>query len=150
MKKNLSHAKRYALRKDKSKPILDEIKIWLNKQIKCTPPKGTLGKAIQYMLNRWSQLNHYLLDGRLEIDTNDLENDVRPFALGKNNWIFKGSPRGAKAGATFYSLIRTCVANGIEPFAYLKYLFEHLRTCSCEDDYHKLLPYRIDPNLLGR
>lgn len=145
---NMSVEQRFELRRNKSVPVLLQLKNWLEKIKLSTSPQGILGKGIEYMLEHWDVLNHYLLDGRLEIDNNWVENDIRPFAVGKKNWLFKGSPLGAKAGACFYSLIATCKANDIDPFKYLNYLFTQLPFCKIENDYRQLLPYNIDLNLL--
>lgn len=145
-----SVTERYAIRQERSKPILDKIKLWLDKSIRGSPPKGKLGKAIQYMLDRWQQLNYYLLDGQLHIDNNPIENDIRLFALGKKNWLFKGSPRGAKAGAIFYSLIKTAQANGLEPYQYLCYLFNQLLHCKEKADYEKLLPWNLNAEIIQK
>lgn len=147
---NLLFGERYQLRLEKSKPILDKLKVWLDKTVSGASIKGKLGNAIQYMLDRWDELTNYLKAGYLEIDNNWVENDIRPFAIGKKNWLFAGSPRGAKAGANFYSLIMTCKANGIDPYQYLNYLFNHLRECSTEDDFRKLLPYNVAPEKLAK
>ena len=120
---------RYALRLQQAKPILEQIKTWLDKTIKTTVPQSELGKGLDYMHLRWGELTAYLLDGRLEIDNNLIENLIRPFALGRKNWMMSGSPRGAHASALFYSLIATAKANGLNPFDYLKYLFENIRSC---------------------
>ena len=107
-----SHQQRYELRLQQAKPILDELKNWLDKTIKTTAPQSELGKALDYMHGRWYELTAYLLDGRLEIDNNLIENLIRPFALGRKNWLVAGSPRGAYAGALFYSLTSLLVCNG--------------------------------------
>jgi len=117
----------------------------LDKSICGTPPKGKLGKAIKYIIDRWEPLNHYLLDGCLHIDNNPIENDIRLFALGKKNWLFKGSPRGAKAGAIFFSLIKTAQANQLEPYAYFRYMLERLVHCKTQQDYAALLPWNLTP-----
>lgn len=83
------------------------------------------------------------LDGSLEIDNNAIENLIRPFALGRKNWLFSGSPRGAEASALFYSLIATAKANGLMPFDYLKTLFENIRDCKTTEDYSLLLPFNL-------
>ena len=96
---------------------------------------------------RWNELTAYLLDGCLEIDNNLIENLIRPFALGRKNWLVAGSPRGAYAGALFYSLIATAKANGLNPFDYLKNLFENIRSCRSAEDYKALLPFNLStPN----
>ena len=144
----LTAKERYDLRLEQSVPILDKIRAWLDRCIEGTPPKGKLGRGIRYMLDRWEELTHYLKDGNLEIDNNLIENDIRPFALGKKNWLFAGNPRGAKAGAVFYSLIKTAQANGIEPYAYLRYILERIRGCKVESDYEMLLPWNISVDQL--
>ena len=88
-------------------------------------------------------LNNYLLDGQLQIDNNLIENDIRLFAQGKRNWLFKGSPRGAKAGAIFYSLIKTAKANQLDPYDYLRYMLSRIAECKEREDYLKLLPWNL-------
>jgi transposase len=140
---NLSAAARYELRQEQSKPVLDAFKIWLDHHLTKTSEQGKIGKAIHYCLNHWTELNNYLKDGRIEIDNNLIENAIRPFALGRKNWLFMGSPAGANAGAVFYSLIETCKANNIEPYQYLCAMLNRIRKCVTEDDYRKLLPQNI-------
>jgi transposase len=139
----LSAEARYELRQKQSKPVLDSFKIWLDHHLTKTSEQAKIGKAIRYCLNHWTELNNYLKDGRIEIDNNLIENAIRPFALGRKNWLFMGSPAGAKAGALFYSLIETCKANNIEPYQYLCAMLNRIRKCQTEDDYRKLLPQFI-------
>lgn len=140
---NLSADARYELRQERSKPVLDNFKVWLDHHLTKTSEQAKIGKAIRYCLNHWIKLNNYLKDGRIEIDNNLIENAIRPFALGRKNWIFMGSPTGAKAGAIFYSLIETCKANNIEPYQYLCAMLNRIRECVTADDYRKLLPQFI-------
>lgn len=142
--KQLSPDKRYQLRLEKAEPILDKIKQWLDGSINVVPPSSAIGKGISYMLNRWGELIAYLKDGRLELDNNWVENNIRPFAIGRKNWLFAASPRGADASALFYSLIITCKANSIEPYAYFNYMLNRIRDCHSEEDYRELLPYNIE------
>jgi transposase len=102
--------------------------------------QSKIGEAIRYVLSNWDFLINYLKDGRVEIDNNLLENAIRPFALGRKNWLFNGNPSGAKAGAIFYSLIETCKANNIEPYNYFCSMLHRIRLCQTENDYRKLLP----------
>jgi transposase len=139
----LSPEARYQLRLEKSVPILGAFKKWLDHHLTKTSEQGTIGKAIRYCLNHWVELNNYLKDGRIEIDNNLVENAIRPFALGRKNWLFNGSPAGAKAGAIFYSLIETCKANNVEPYQYLCAMLNRIRECVTEADYRKLLPQFI-------
>jgi transposase len=141
---NLTPSQRFALRQEYAQPILEKIKAWLDKSLGKTPPKSKLGSAIAYMLKRWQELTNYLADGQLEIDNNGIENAIRPFTLGRKNWIFGGSPRGAEASATLYSLLLTCKANNIEPSAYLNAMLPKLRACQNEADYAALLPFNIN------
>jgi len=139
----------YALRQEKAKPILDEFKNWLDKTEPLTPPQGLLGKAIKYTLGIWSKLCVYIEDGRLKPDNNTAENAIRPFVLGRKNWLFAGHPKGAAACATFLSLIETAKANDLEPFAYLRYLFEQLPLANTQEEYRALLPQYFDPKLIN-
>ena len=131
------------LRQEKAKPILDQFKTWLDAHHPLVPPKSLLGKAIQYTLNQWDRLVVYIQDGFLKPDNNVAENAIRPFVLGRKNWLFAGAPKGAEASATFFTLIETAKANGLEPYAYLRYLFEKLPFAQIESDYLKLLPNRV-------
>jgi transposase len=138
-----SPEQRHALRLEKSKPILDEMRAWLELSLQHAVPQSKLANALHYIHDRWQQLTNFLLDGRLEIDNNGAENQIRPFAIGRKNWLFSGSPRGAHASALFYSLIATAVANNWNPFEYLRYLFEKIRACKTQEDYLNLLPFNI-------
>ncbi|SRR5579883_87085 len=140
---NLSSELRYQLRKEKSVPVLNAFKKWLDHHLPKTSEQGKIGKAIRYCLAHWNELTNYLKDGRIEIDNNLVENAIRPFALGRKNWLFMGSPSGAKAGATLYSLIETCKANNIEPYQYFCSMLNRIRECVTDDEYHKLLPQFI-------
>lgn len=139
----LSASQRYELRNQHSKAILDAFKEWLEHHQTKVPVQHKIGKAIQYCLRHWTELTAYLKDGRLEIDNNQIENVIRPFALGRKNWIFNGSPAGAKASAILYSLIETCKANDIEPYQYFCTMLNKIRHCRSEEDYQKLLPQSI-------
>ena len=139
---------RHAVRLEKSQPILDEIKTWLDDKAQKVLPKGLLGEAIQYTRKQWPILVTFLQDGHLEIDNNLAENAIRPFAVGRKAWLFSGSPRGAEASAMLYTLVETAKANGLEPRAYLHYLFETLPTVTTPDGFDALLPHRLTPELL--
>lgn len=140
---NLTPDKRFALRKEKSEKIFTLFKEWLDHHLTKTPVQSKIGTAIQYTLTNWELLRNFLKDGRIEIDNNLLENAIRPFAIGRKNWIFMGSPSGAKAGAIFYSLIETCKVNNIEPYKYFCMMLHRLRKCVTDDDYRRLLPQSI-------
>jgi transposase len=129
-----------ALRQVKAGPILEEIKKLLDDHAGTTPPKSLLGKAIAYARKQWSRIIVYLEDGRLRPDNNLVENAIRPFAVGRKNWLFSGSPRGARASAAIYSLIETAKANNLEPYDYLRFLFERLPYAAGTDELRALLP----------
>jgi len=135
----------HRLRQQEARPLLDEFKNWLEANQPLTPPKGLLGQAISYTLTNWEKLIVYLQDGRLRPDNNLVENAIRPFVVGRKNWLFAGSPGGARASATFFTLIETAKANGMDPYAYLRYIFENLPLATSEQDLHDLLPHHIDP-----
>ena len=136
---------RYVARQENAPAILDKIKTWLDQAAPKTLPKSLLGKAINYTLNLWPQLNVYLEDGHIEIDNNKTENAIRPFVIGRKGFLFSGSPKGARASAILYSLIESAKANGHEPRAYLNHLFEHLPTAKTERAITALLPQFLKP-----
>jgi transposase len=132
------------LRLEKSKPILDSYKAWLTSTVPRVPPKNPLCAAIKYSLNNWAELTRYLDDGRLDIDNNACERAIKPFAVGRKNWLFAGNEVGAKASAVIFSLIETCEVNGVEPEAYLKHVLENIHTTK---DLNQLLPFNFKPAL---
>jgi hypothetical protein len=136
----LSYDQIIELRDQKARPILDRFKTWLDTHHPQVPPKSLLGKAIQYTLNQWDRLVVYLEAGFLKPDNNVAENAIRPFVLGRKNWLFAGGPKGAQASATMFSLIETAKANGIEPYKYLRYVFEKLPSADNINDLRELLP----------
>jgi transposase len=144
-RRELDAVQTYQLRQQKAKPLLNEFKDWLQAKQPQTPPKGLLGQAIRYTLANWEKLIIYLQDGRLRPDNNLVENAIRPFVVGRKNWLFAGSPDGARASATFFTLIETAKANGLEPYAYLRHIFEKLPLAQTEEDLKDLLPQNIDP-----
>ncbi len=123
---NLSPDDLYSMRQEHAKPILGEMKTWLDEKKWQSPPKSLLGKAVRYCLNQWCRLENYIKDGHARMDNNVAENAIRPFVVGRKNWLFSGTPAGAKASALLFSLIETAKANKLEPFSYLRYLFEKL------------------------
>ena len=147
-REKLTPEQRRDLRQAEALPVLNDFKKWLDKRSQQTPPQGLLGKAINYTLDQWDRLTGYVQDGRLRPDNNLVENAIRPFVLGRKNWLFSGHPRGADASAAIFSLIETAKANGLEPYAYLRYIFEQLPLISNPDDYKKLLPQHLDPAAL--
>jgi transposase len=142
--KGLDYQRIYEERQNHARPILDDFKVWLDEISPKTPPKGLLGKAVSYTLGQWDRLVRYIDDGRIRPDNNLAENAIRPFVVGRKNWLFSGHPKGAKASATLYSLIETAKANDLEPYSYLRYLFDRLPHAKSEEDYKTLLPTRLD------
>ena len=128
--------------------MLKRFKEWLGKKREQTPPKGMLGKAVAYTLGQWERLEIYTQDGILKIDNNSCENEIRPFVVGRNNWLFSGHPRGAEASAALYSLVQTARANGLDPYYYLRYLFEHLPKAKTEEDLKGLLVQNLSAEQL--
>jgi transposase len=124
---------RFTARLEKGRPVLDKFKEWLDKQATAVLPKSATGTAIGYCRNQWQKLTAFLLDGRLEIDNNRSERSIKPFVIGRKNWLFANTPSGATASATIYSVIETAKENGLNPFTYLTYLFEQLPSISSFD-----------------
>lgn len=113
------------------------------------PPKSLLGKAIAYALNQWHRLVVYADTDHVTPDNNMAENTIRPFVIGRKNWLFAGTPEGAAASAAIYSLFETAKANGLEPYWYFRYLLENLPDAMTEDDYKALLPQYLDQSQLA-
>ncbi|MCG8432300.1 MAG: IS66 family transposase, partial [Candidatus Omnitrophica bacterium] len=120
--KDCSDEQRYTARQKLAVPILNDLKVWLEKNIAKVQKDGHTHKAVQYMLNQWEYLIGYCNDGKLQISNALAENAIRPFATGRRAWLFADTPQGARASAACYSLIETAKANGLEPYAYIKYL----------------------------
>ncbi|WP_419621104.1 IS66 family transposase, partial [Thiolapillus sp.] len=135
-------------RRQLAQPVLDDLKAWLDKNRTRVPKDSLTYKAIQYSLNQWELLIGYLADGRLNISNALAENAIRPFAVGRRNWLFADTPRGAKASATIYSLIETAKANGMEPLAYLHHVLQHIRGAGTVEEIEGLLPWNV--NLEGK
>ena len=134
---------RLSIRQTQAKPIIDKLKQWLDNSLANTPPKTTLGKAMQYLCNQWPRLVSYVDDGKRPIDNNRAENSIRPFVIGRKNWLFSSSQAGAHASANLYSLIETAKSNQLEPYAYLKRLFTLLPQAESVDDIDALLPWNV-------
>jgi hypothetical protein len=133
-------AERYAYRLNHAQPLLDELRTWLDEALPQVPPQSATGRALNYLHNEWHKLIGYLKDGRLEIDNNRAENAIRPFVIGRKNWLFSDSVRGVNASANLYSLIETAKANGLEPYAYLRRVFTELPKAETVEAIEALLP----------
>lgn len=136
------------LRLREAKPILDKLHAWLVKKSAHLVPKSLLGKAIIYTLNQWQRLSGYIEFPFATPDNNLAENAIRPFCVGRKNWLFAGTPAGAEASATIYSLVESAKANMFEPYKYLRYIFEKLPFAVTVDDYKMLMPSNLTPEML--
>ena len=139
---------RHQQRQAQARPILEQIGAWADKQN--VNPQSLLGRAISYLQGEWPRLLVYLEDGRLNIDNNRVENAIRPFALGRKNWLFSQSVNGAEASAALYSVIETARANNLNTYAYLKHLFTVIPQLTSDDDLDQLMPWRVDAELLNQ
>jgi len=124
--KNLSSQDRKKERLEKEKPVLEAFWLWAENANGKVLPKSKIGKAIQYALNNRKKLETYLEDGNCLISNNIAENSIRPFTIGRKNWMFCGSPGGAEASACVYSLVETAKANGLNPYKYLEFVLARL------------------------
>ncbi len=129
------------IRQEKSKPVIDALKNWADEAGPCIPPKSLIGKAITYMLQRWGKLILFLDNVILRLDTNPVENAIRPFVIGRKNWLFSATVDGAKASAALYSLITMARANGVEPYSYLEAVFRELPKAESSEQKEALLPW---------
>jgi len=126
-------------RKDEVLPIFGQIKAIL--QAASADPKSKLGKAIKYACDCWSGMLLYLDCPDLTPDNNAAENAIRPYVIGRKNWLFAGCPAGAEASAFFYTLVETAKANGLNPAAYISFVIQRSLTASTEEDYRAMLPW---------
>lgn len=131
--KDKTTEERHTARQEQSRPVLDAFSGWLQEQSTHVLPKSTLGTAITYCVNQWSKLTAFLEDGHLELDNNRSERSIKPFVIGRKNFLFSNTPRGATASAVTYSLVETAKENQLNPFEYLKYLFEQLPNLDLDD-----------------
>jgi hypothetical protein len=131
--KHVTPAERLAGRKQRSEPLIRKFKEWLDEKAIQVLPKSALGQAIAYCLGQWTKLIAFLQDGRLELDNNRAERSIKPFVIGRKNWLFANTPKGATASAVIYSIVETARENGLIPYEYLKYLFERLPNIDTKD-----------------
>jgi transposase len=138
---------RHESRQHNSLPVLAQLHAWLEKTQPQVTAKNALGKAISYLASNWIKLVRYTEAGYLPIDNNAAERAIRPFVIGRKNWLFSDTPKGATASAQLYSLVETAKANGQEPYAWLRHALERLPTASSVEDYEALLPWNCSPVL---
>jgi len=132
-----------AIRTDESIPILNEIRESLDTILHSTLPSGLMGTALGYLYNQWPNLIGYVENGNYPIDNNAAENAIRPFVIGRKNWLFANSVRGAKASANLYSIIETAKAHKLKPENYLTNIYRHLHNANTIEDVEKLLPWNF-------
>jgi len=139
---------RHQIRQQESVPLLNQLRAWLDKTLSTVLPSGKLGEAQQYLHKYWNKLIRYTERGDLPIDNNRAENAIRPFVIGRKNWLFSDTPQGANASAIIYSVIETAKANGLEPYAYLRRVFSAFPAATAASDIEALLPWNIDREVL--
>jgi transposase len=141
---DLSANKRHQKRQELSKPVFDEFYKWVSTLN--PPPKTGLNTAIVYVRNQREYLARYLEDGRLEISNNRAERSIKPFVIGRKNWLFANTPRGAKASAIMFSIIETAKENGLNPYEYLTHVFTHAPNWDIPNNLNnleRLLPWFV-------
>ena len=143
--KDLRDQDRQRLRAEKSRPIADALHPWMIAQRQKVPDGSGTAKALDYSLKRWAALTRYLDDGAVPIDNNRVENQIRPWALGRNNWLFAGSLRSGQRAAAVMSLIQSAKLNGHDPYAYLKDVLARLPTQK-NSAIDELLPHNWTPS----
>jgi len=141
---DLNCDERQRIRQDKAKPVADALHAWLTAQRQKVPPGSATAKAIDYSRGRWKALTRYIDSGDLPADNNWVENQIRPIAIGRSNWLFAGSLRAGKRAAAVMSLIHSARVNGHDPYAYLRDVIERLPTQPASR-IAELLPHRWQP-----
>jgi transposase len=139
--KGLPIEERYRTRQEKSVPLLNQFKTWLDKSAPNVLPESLLGKALNYALNQWDKTIRYCDDGRLDIDNNRSERAIKPFVMGRRAWLFSQTANGANASATLYSIVETAKANGLVPYDYLVHVMEKIMQGDTEPE--QLLPWNV-------
>jgi transposase len=135
------------IRQERAAPVMTGFKAWVDELAPAVPPKSTLGKALGYTISQWDKLSRFLAHPDVPAHNNRVENDLRPFAVGRRAWLFMDTQHGAIASANIYSVVGTCRANGINPHAYLTYLYEQLPRATMLDELEALLPWNLKPLL---
>jgi transposase len=128
-------------RRERSAPILTAFKTWVDDLLLGTAPQSALGKALAYTTRQWPKLVLHLQHGEVPVHNNATENEIRPFSQGRRVWLFANNPLGARASANLFSLVGSARANGLEPYAYLNYIFENLPAANTVEALEALLPW---------
>ena len=139
----LAVEERFAKRLEQEKPVLEALLAWANEASAKTAPKSVLGKALHYLREQWPYLVRYLEDGRLELSNNRAERSIKPFVMGRKNFLFCNTPSGAQSSAVLYSLVETAKETGLDPYRYLQWVLERapkLAQTAGEAWAEKLLP----------
>lgn len=143
--RGMTPVERMALRRVMARPLVAELKQWLEAQLPRIPQSGKLAEAIRYALTRWTGLSRFLDDGCVELDTNPVERAIRPVALGRKNHLFAGSDRGARRWATVSSLVETAKLNGVEPYTYIADVLQRMVEGHPANRLDELLPWNWKP-----
>ena len=144
----LSVQQRYDYRQQYSKPLLEQFKTFLDENRTKVLSKSPLGEASTYAVNQWPKLIRYIEDGRLEIDNGLSERKIKPFVIGRKNWIFCNSIAGAKAADVLFSIIETCELHKIEPYAYLRFVLTKIPYAKTVEELEQLMPFNVKPEEL--
>ncbi|MBB2885289.1 transposase IS66-like protein [Pseudomonas sp. KD5] len=131
--RDISDEDRWRIRQEKAAPIIKTLHDWMLAQRDLVPNGSATAKALDYSLKRWVALTRYLDDGAVPIDNNQVENQIRPWAFGRSNWLFAGSLCSGKRAAAIMSLIQSARMNGHDPYAYLKDILTRLPTQQASD-----------------
>jgi transposase len=142
--RDLTAEQRLKMRQDRSRPLCEELHLWLQLERSRVPEGSGIAKAIDYSLNRWAALTRFLLDGDVPIDNNHLENQMRPWGVGRKNWLFVGSELAGERAAMIMSLLQSAKLNKADPWAYLKDVLTRLPT-QLNSRIDELLPHRWKP-----
>ena len=136
---------RFLGRLERRSALLEKMRTWLLRAKEELLPKSATDGAVGYCLTQWSKLVRFLEDGRLELNNNRSERSIKPFVIGRKNWLFSVTPKGATSSAMAYSLVETAKQNGLDPLVYLTYLFEPLLNIDTRDlsELDKLLPWDV-------
>jgi transposase len=139
------------LRTDKPAPIMRALKKWVDELLLGVPPKSALGKTLSYTTSQWTKIAHFFKFPDMPADNNYAEQQVKSFVTGRRAWVFCDSKVGATASGNLYSLVMTACKNGVEPFAYLSYVFEQLPIATTVEAgveaLKALLPWSVKPLL---
>ena len=139
----LSAEQRYQLRQEKAKPIFEKFNAWIDEIYPTVLPKSALGNAVNYCIKYRYGLMRYLEDGRLEVDNNLTEQEIKPLVIARKNFLFCASVGGAEALCLHFGLIRTAKLHNLDPYHYYVMLLKNIPHCQSVEDYEKLLPWNI-------